>query len=87
MLHGSRAPCYSTPMRLADWCKKEGYGSITRVSQDARVAYTTVLRAVNGKPTRRETAMVISRATRGEVDIESLMAGSQKKKARKGKAS
>jgi hypothetical protein len=31
--------------------------------------------------------MVISRATRGEVDIESLMAGSQKKKARKGKAS
>lgn len=72
-------------MLLADWCAREGRGAITRLSLDTRLAYTTVLYAVQGYPTSHATADILHAATNGEADRDAMIVGQKPPRQRKRK--
>lgn len=59
-------------MRLKDWVGKEPKGALTRLQLETKLAYTTILRAVNGEVVSAKTARKLSEATRGEVSAVSI---------------
>ena len=59
-------------MRLKEWVDKQPRGVMTRLMVETGLAYTTVLRAVNGKAVSAATARTLSAATGGEVSAASI---------------
>lgn len=58
-------------MKLRDWCQRNGL-TLSDVMRRSGVAYTTVLRATEGRLGRYDVAQKISDVTGGEVSIAEL---------------
>ena len=61
---------------LVDWARAYGRGAYTHLQNASGVAYRTVVKAArDGRPVRRQTAELLSRATRREVSAAAIRRG------------
>ncbi len=56
-------------MLLSEWVEKNGRGSLSRLSRETGLAYTTIFTALGGKIKRYDVAKKISDATNGAVSV------------------
>ena len=57
---------------LADWLKQQPKGALTRLFRRSGVSWHTVNRAKRGEKVGLKMAVLLSRATDGEVPIDAL---------------
>lgn len=57
---------------LADWLAEQPKGALTRLMHSTKLAWATVSRAKRGIKVDLKTAVLISRATAGEVAVSSM---------------
>jgi hypothetical protein len=62
-----------SPSPLENWLRHQKRGALTRLMHETKLAWSTVCRAKRGERVGLKAAVLISRATRGEVAEAALM--------------